>query len=167
MIPDRSAPGRQILAMFRRLDGRPGGSWIFARIMARMVPYTGTIKPTVEELRPGYARVSIRDRRAVRNHLGSVHAIALANLGEYTSGLAALTGLPADVRGIVTGLRVAYLKKARGPLVAESRSRAPDAVDAAVDHAVVAEIVDRDGDIVARITANWRLSPPKRTEEPG
>ncbi|MFW6089257.1 MAG: hypothetical protein ACODAB_05855, partial [Gemmatimonadota bacterium] len=51
MIPDRAAPGQDILAMFRRLDGRPGGSWVFARIMARMVPYTGTIKPTVEELR--------------------------------------------------------------------------------------------------------------------
>jgi len=159
MIPDRSAPGPRILAMFRRFGGLPGGAWILSRILSRMVPYTGTIKPTVEQLRPGYARVSIRDRRAVRNHLGSVHAIALANLGEYAAGLALLAGLPGDVRGIVTGLRVEYLKKARGPLVAESRSRAPEAVDAPVDHAVVAEIVDRDGDIVARITADWRLSP--------
>lgn len=132
---------------------------MFSRIMARMVPYTASIKPTVEELSPGYARVSIRDRRAVRNHLGSIHAIALANLGEYTSGLASLTGLPGDIRGIVVGLRVEYFKKARGPLVAESSSRAPDVVEGPVDHSVVAEISDGDGDVVARVTTDWRLSP--------
>lgn len=159
MTDDLSSPGQRILAIHRRLEGRPGGSWIFGHIMARMVPYTGTIKPTVEELRPGYARVSIQDRRAVRNHLGSVHAIALANLGEFASGLASLTGLPGNVRGIVVGLHVEYFKKARGPLVAESHSRAPDSVDVPVDHPVVAEIKDGDGDVVARVTADWRLSP--------
>lgn len=127
--------------------------------MARMVPYTASIKPTVEELRPGYARVSIRDRRAVRNHLGSIHAIALANLGEYTSGLASLTGLSAEIRGIVVGLHVEYFKKARGRLVAESSSRAPDTVTDPVDHSVVAEIRDPDGDVVARVTTDWRLAP--------
>lgn len=147
------------MAIHRRLEGRPGGSWIFGRIMARMVPYTASIKPTIEELRPGYARVSINDRRAVRNHLGSVHAIALANLGEFASGLASLTGLPGNVRGIVVGLHVEYLKKARGPLVAESHSNVPDLVDGPIDHSVAAEITDGNGDVVARVTAEWRLSP--------
>jgi hypothetical protein len=41
MIPDRVVPGQHILAMFRRLDGWPGGSWVFARIMARMVALSG------------------------------------------------------------------------------------------------------------------------------
>ena len=132
---------------------------MFGLIMARMVPYTASIKPTVEELRPGYARVSIRDRRAVRNHLGSVHAIALANLGEYTSGLASLTGLPPDIRGIVVGLHVEYFKKARGRLVAQSTARAPEAVDGPVQNSVSAEIKDGDGDVVARVTTDWQLSP--------
>jgi len=156
---DLSSPGPRILATYRRLEGRPGGSWIFGRIMARMVPYTASIKPKVEELRPGYARVSIRDRRAVRNHLGSIHAIALANLGEYASGLASLTVLPGNIRGIVVGLHVEYLKKARGPLVAESSARAPEAVDEPAEHSVVAEIRDADGDVVARVTTDWRLAP--------
>lgn len=159
MTDDLSSPGQRILTLYRRLEGRPGGKWLFSRIVAHMVPYTASIKPTVEELKPGYARVSMRDRRAVRNHLDSVHAIALANLGEYTSGLASLTGLPGNVRAILVGLRVVYLKKARGPLTAESASRAPDVPGEPIDHSVAAEIRDAEGEVVARVTADWRLSP--------
>jgi acyl-coenzyme A thioesterase PaaI-like protein len=98
------------------------------------------------------------DRHSVRNHLDSIHAIALANIGELASGLAMSAALPRDVRGIVTAIRIEYLKKARGALVAESRCTVP-VVTGEVQHDVVAEVTDGDGDIVARATVTWRLAP--------
>jgi acyl-coenzyme A thioesterase PaaI-like protein len=123
-----------------------------------MIPYTGSIHPRVLELRPGYARVQMRDRRAVRNHLRSIHAIALMNLGEVTTGLAMTLAMPDDARGIVTGLSMEYVKKARGLLTAECTAPAFDATVSA-QHDFRADIVDESGDVVARATAHWLVGP--------
>ena len=156
-----AAPGERLRTLWRRLAPLPGGTRVFSWALSRMAPYTGSIRPHVVALEPGYARVELRDRRAVRNHLRSVHAVALANLAEAASGLALLSGLPAGVRGILRGLSIEYLRKARGRLVAESRCAVP-AVTADADYEATATITDAAGETVACATARWRLGPADR-----
>jgi acyl-coenzyme A thioesterase PaaI-like protein len=152
------APGTALRKAWSRLSPIPGGRWLFGRLLSRMVPYTGTIRPRFLEVRPGFARVAMRDRRAVRNHLRSIHAIALANLAEVTSGVAMIVALPDDVRGIPVGLSIDFVKKARGELVAECRCEVPT-VYTPVEVELHPEIRDESGDIVARATVRWRLAP--------
>lgn len=160
MANSNASPGRQLLANWNRLHHLPFGKRMFSWAVGRMAPYTGSIGGVYDEVRPGYARVILRDRQRVRNHLASVHAIALVNLGEMTSGVALLTALPPGVRGIVTSLDIEYLKKARGTLTCECEADVPGAVTEPLDHQVVAEIRDEAQDIVARCRVQWRLSPP-------
>ncbi len=158
MPRDNASPGERLLANWHRLQGLPGGKALFSFLVGRGAPYTGTIGARVAELEPGYVRAVLRDRRKVRNHLESVHAVALTNLGEVASGLATLTALPAGVRGIVTRLSTEYKKKARGRLTAECRSTL-EKITEPTEHLVEAVIRDSEGDEVARVCATWLLSP--------
>lgn len=151
---------RRLLGLWRRLAPLPGGRWLFARLISRFVPYSGSIGARVELLEPGHARLTLTDRRGVRNHLRSVHAVALINLGELTSGLAMTTALPAGTRSIVTHLETDFLKKARGTLTAECRADPPPVLPGPVEQVVEATISDAGDDIVARVRVRWRLAPP-------
>ncbi len=158
MATSLAASGARLAALWARLARLPGGKRVFSWLLGWMVPYTGTIRPRVVELRPGYAKIEMRDRRAVRNHLSSVHAIALANLAEVTSGLAVTTGLPPTARGIPTALSITFLKKARGVLTAEAHCDLPDASREA-DHEFESVISDASGQVVARAMVRWHIGP--------
>ncbi|MEM8610266.1 MAG: DUF4442 domain-containing protein [Myxococcota bacterium] len=108
-----------VRSMWDRLSPLPGGKLVFSRLVGMMAPYTGSMRARVVELRQGYARVTLADRHAVRNHLASVHAIALANLVELTGNVAVAYTLPDDARFIVAGISLDYLKKSRGTITGE------------------------------------------------
>ena len=149
---------QKLLGLWTRLAGKPGGAWLFSRMLGRMIPYTGALGAKVLLLERGHARVELRERRGIRNHLGSVHAAALTNLGELASGLAMMTGAPPDVRGIPIRLTTDFIKKARGVLTAESTASFPHVTEPS-EHEAVAEIRDETGEVVARVTALWKVSP--------
>lgn len=135
----------------------PGGKWIFSRLLGKMVPYSGTIKATILELRPGYALLQMKDRKYLRNHLRSIHAIALANFGEMTSGLAFNIGLPANAKAIVTQLSIQFLKKARGTLTAECRCPILLNNDPR-DIEIETSIFNANHEEVARMKVLWKVS---------
>jgi acyl-coenzyme A thioesterase PaaI-like protein len=152
------ATGTQLLALWRRLAPYPGGPWLFSKIFSLSIPYSGSVRPRIRVLEPGRAEVEIPGRRSNRNHLGSVHAIALMNLAEMASGLAMMAGLPPTVRGIVTTLSMTYHKKARGTIRAVAHVTVPT-VDEDRDFDVMAECFDRQGHLVATGNVRWRLGP--------
>jgi acyl-coenzyme A thioesterase PaaI-like protein len=154
-VPLRS-PSSTLRSLWRRLSPLPGGRWLFSRLFGRFVRYSGSVRPRIERFEPGDVVVRMADRAAVRNHLGSIHAVALANLGEATGGLAVVGALPDDVRGILVGLEAIYVKKARGPLTAECRCTVPE-VHEDVDYTVEAHISDASGEEVATVIGRWRL----------
>jgi acyl-coenzyme A thioesterase PaaI-like protein len=168
---DRFAPLRRLLPMptlnggrnvikqaWDLLAGVPGGKVLFSRLVGTMAPYTGSIHAQVVVLRAGYAEVQMHDRRAVRNHLDCVHAIALANLAELAGNVALAYSLPDDGRFIVSGMEIEYTKKARGTITAIGESPVPrTSVRAAYD--VPVSLRDTSGEEVAHAVLHSLVGP--------
>src|SRR5690606_12050871 len=90
-----------VLRQWRRFNALPLGRCLFNRMVGFTVPYAAAIRPEILAIEPGLARACIRDRRGVRNHLRSIHAVALINLAELTANLAMMSLQPPGGRWIV------------------------------------------------------------------
>ncbi|HWU88061.1 MAG TPA: hotdog fold domain-containing protein [Kofleriaceae bacterium] len=140
------------------LSGMPGGKHVFSRLVGRMAPYSGSIHATVTVLRTGYAEMVMQDRRAVRNHLDCIHAIALANLAELAGNVALVYSLPDDARFIVSGMEIEYTKKARGTITAIGEPPVPR-TSARAQYDVPVRLRDASGDEVARAILHSLVGP--------
>jgi uncharacterized protein (TIGR00369 family) len=164
LIPVPSLDGNRnlIRQAWDLMHALPGGRILFSKLVGRMAPYTGTIGAVVVSLREGQAEVQMADKKAVRNHLDCVHAIALANLAELAGNVALAYSLPDDGRFIVSGMEIEYLKKARGTITAIGESPVPrTSVRAQLD--VPVSLRDASGDEVARAVLHSLVGPKKGT----
>ena len=150
---------RRTLDIWTSFARWPGGRWAFSRLLCLKAPYFGSIRPRFEELRPGMCRVSIRRRRAVQNHIGSVHAIAMCNMAELAGGTMTEVTVPATHRWIPKGMTVEYLKLAKSNLVAVATPRAPLDVSAAGEFLVDVDVRDRDDETVFTALITMWVSP--------
>ena len=101
-----------VLSLYRQVSRLPKGDRIFSRLFTLKAPYFGTVRPVFVELRPNYAELTIRKRRRVQNHIGTVHVIAICNGLEAAMGALAEASIPSSKRWIPKGMDVSYTAKA-------------------------------------------------------
>lgn len=152
-----SSPSNLINAGWSKLKSLPCGNILFSKIIGKVIPYTGSISPIVMQIDRGHAIVKLKDRRKVRNHLDSIHAIALANLGEFTTGLALMSQLNEKTKAILVNIEITYLKKARGTLIAEARETLPTLNQRDTKHILLATIKNETNDTVCEVRATWQV----------
>ena len=160
---------RLLAAAFDRArTGRPALlSWVFRRVIPFNAPHglriaavtTGPDGTAVEVLLPW--------RRSNRNHIGTVHACALATAAEFATGLGLVDAARSlgPFRLVLTRLEVDYTRRAMGPCTARSvwpAERLAQAVaDATRDGAVAldgsATVHDAEGLEVARARTVWHI----------
>ena len=64
-------------------------------------------------LKKNRCEVQLKKRRAVTNHINTVHAIAMCNMAELSGGLMIEASLPRDKQWIPSGMTVEYLEESR------------------------------------------------------
>jgi acyl-coenzyme A thioesterase PaaI-like protein len=152
----------RVLELWNRAKSLPGGKLAFSKFLGVLIPYTGTARPELVELEPGRSILRLRDRRRVRNHLGSIHAIAMANVGEFAGGIAVTAALGPGQRTILRRLEVRYDKKARGTLEIYGTADASAVRAATTENRAVparSKLVDGSGNVVAEVVTEWIVGP--------
>jgi acyl-coenzyme A thioesterase PaaI-like protein len=150
------------LMAWKRLAPRPGGRWLFSRIVCMRAPYFASIRPTFVDLQPGRCEVRIRNRRAVHNHLGTVNAIAMCCMAELAAGTMIDASLPPTHRWIPRGMTVEYVKKAATDLRAVAKFESELRLDAeAAEVPVIVQVLDATDTMVFRAAIRMWVSPRK------
>ena len=161
---------RDVRALWDMLSALPGasGTRVFDAVSKLIVPHAARMGFHVIRLDDTSMTVTMPDKRGNRNHLDSIHAMALAHLGEYTTGALTLYAVSPGHRTILTRYAIEYVAKARGTITARARFTRPKGDLDGKQVTVPAELVDRSGRVVARAEATWKIGSqhPSRPSRP-
>lgn len=105
-----------VLKLWKSFGGSRFGRWLVSRIVCFKAPYFSSIKPRFTQIKAGHVEVFFPKRRAVQNHINTVHAIAMCNAAELAGGTCLDVSLNSDFRWIPVGMQVQYLKMAKTDL---------------------------------------------------
>jgi acyl-coenzyme A thioesterase PaaI-like protein len=138
-----------VLGLYRTLSRLPRGRTLFSIAFARKAPYFRSIRPRFGDVRPHHAELVIADRKAVHNHIGTVHAIAVCNGLEAAMGALAEVTIPAGKRWLPKGMEVEYLAKATSDITCAADTSHAD-WDGGPDVPVRVSATRDDGTVVVR-----------------
>lgn len=108
-------------SLLERIKSLPFGLWIFSRLLCIKAPYFSSIRPTFTHLEPGMGEAKIKKCRRVLNHIGTVHAIAMANLCELVAGTTLEISIPHTHRWIPKSMKINYINKANTSVRAKTK----------------------------------------------
>tara|TARA_B110000116_G_scaffold272329_1_gene296660 strand:- start:2047 stop:2520 length:474 start_codon:yes stop_codon:yes gene_type:complete len=136
------------------------GRWCFAKLICWRVPYFSSISPSFLTYSEASVTVSMRKKRGVTNHLGTIHVIAIANLCELAAGTLMEAGLMASMRWIPKGMNINYIKKANTTLIATAVM--PEVVEGQIaDTIVPVSVLDANGIEVVQADIIMYLTPKR------
>ena len=89
-------------------------SWVLSKAFSFMIPYAGRSKVRIEQLTHEKSVITIKNRRKVQNHIGSIHATAIAIAAESATGYLVAMNVPDTSVPVIKTLKVDYEKRCKG-----------------------------------------------------
>lgn len=130
------------------------------------VRFAGTGKVRFESLTHERAVLHLPNHPKVRNHIGGVHAAAMALLAETASGSVFGMNVPGTHLPVIKTLKVDYLRRAEGALMAvaqlDAQARARLQEEEKGDLIVPVTITDESGREPVACEMHWAWIPKRR-----
>ena len=136
------------------------------KVMAIGIPFNAPHGFKIKEINDDVIRISLPNRKLNHNHLGGVHACAMATVGEYCAGMSLLKSFGiSKYRLILSDLHVKYTYQGRMDLEGSCSPRQIEqeevkkALDAEGKYLQTLQtlIRDKNGKEVATVTTTWQL----------
>jgi len=87
-------------------------------LFGKMVKFTGTAGTKVELLTNEQAVITLKNKKSVQNHIGSVHAVACILIAESASGYVVGMNIPDSSVPVIKTIKADYVKRAKGDMKA-------------------------------------------------
>ena len=145
---------------------RQGSPAALDRLMRVALPFNRPHKIRIDAVSEEAVIVLLPDRKSNRNHLGGMHACAIATALEFSSGASILLEVGMrDYRIIMARLEIDYIAKPKGDCVAKANRNTPDVqgLTGVLEARGVARIVQRSslydaaGEHCAEAAVHWHL----------
>ena len=107
----------KLLAVTKYLPAGARSS-ILSKAFGKVVPYVGTTGIYYETFEPNQVVVSLNNNKAVQNHIGSIHAVAVTLLAETATGFILGLNLPSDRVLLIKSYSVNFYRPLRKGQVA-------------------------------------------------
>ena len=91
---------------------------LWSKAFGRIVPMVGTAKIRYEEVTASRVTVSLANHKAMQNHIGQVHACAMALIAETATGFAAAMNVPDSSVVLIKSLKADYKRPSKGAIKA-------------------------------------------------
>ncbi len=138
------------------------------RVLQVGIPFNAPHGFKIQRLGPDEVVVALPNRKLNQNHLGGVHACAMATVGEYAAGMSLLTAFGISrYRLILAELNVRYTYQGRMDLEAtcslgqidKSLVESGLATESKFLQRLTTTIRDREGHAVAEVETVWQIKP--------
>ncbi|MEV7396766.1 hotdog fold domain-containing protein [Aeromicrobium sp. NPDC092404] len=148
------------LDLYTKLSALPQGKRLFSIAFGQKAPYFSSIHLEVQEMKPHFGQIRIPKRRSVKNHIGTIHAIAACNGLEAAMGLLAEATCPPDMRWLPKGMEVSYLAKSTTALTCTAESAEADWAGGP-DVPIKVKAVTTDGTVTVEGTIHLWVTPKR------
>ena len=95
--------------------------YAMSKLFGNTIKYAGHSGVRFEKLTQNECIVSIRNKKKVQNHIGGVHAIAMALITETATGFVFGMSVPDDKLPLIKSMKIDYVKRSTGDMRAVAK----------------------------------------------
>lgn len=139
--------------------------FVRSKLIGKIIPFAGTAGCSIQTLTNNECVVVLKNRKKVGNHIGTLHAAAMALVAESATGFVTGMNVPDSRVVVIRSMELTYLKRTNGDLTAKATLSDEDVrrltTEEKGDITVPVKMTDEDGNETVTAKMVWAWVPKR------